>query len=878
MIGAYAIGTFEANYASDPWKEFAKHIDVAIISPIMAVDHKGNNIRTALQEIRATNPTTKIAVYGYDISFPGTNVFTQDYLANLKSNDWVARTSWPGGPWFEVDGPGSQVYSFEPYPGGSLGTADKAVGLTSNQYMAHWFVDAWLKNNEGGFAPSFSLGAYIYDLVDATFFDDTQANLRFPLDPTRGQPFPAGTVGNADIDKMNDLIQQGVVDRYTQTRAITGKEAWLNATFVGNGGGLNSFTTPPRLHNLAPGGVLEAIDGIYNQYGFDPIRNAFIVGNEEIPGPSQVAGFNYIEADGSADLMNVGSHGGQSNFSGQTIPGKEGVLFWFATYLNFAPTIGGAFHASIPFADGTGNYKPDDFVWHDIYSVNRSTGIPYTYPNVDAGRHYLGAALQDPQMLSPQSDGTYRREFQYGYAVVNPTTSTHQITFPQDVHIAGPGTLLPAGTSYSLPAQRGLVVVKVGAGQSTNQVTQTNSTPYTGTFVKPGYPRIAALYIGGDQGNYWTAADLLAKFSFSILSYWPGYRTHEGKTFGQVMQRMHSDNPNTMAFAYVNDNERDKTATTDSVYQKADQMHWWAYDGSGNIVNSVWEPPNFYETNNTPYVQKDSSGYDLPQWFAHWVYNAEYLAENSSIDGFFMDNVMSQPRVDADWNLNGTVDHPTDPSVQTAYQNGYVEYFNAMHSLIPGHFQLGNVACSSVSACPGYSVINGGLLEGMIGYSWSPDTWGGWTAMMNTYRNGMGIFGEPKLVEFGQVGGTTDYQGMRYGLTTTMMDDGYFSYEPDSAYGQPSWFDEYDGGGKLGTGYLGQALSNPPLTPYQNGVYRRDFQNGIVLVNPKGNGAQTIALGGTFKKISGTQDSNVNNGQSVTSVTLKDRDGIVLLK
>ncbi|MGH8327315.1 MAG: hypothetical protein ACRET2_11175, partial [Steroidobacteraceae bacterium] len=54
--------------------------------------------------------------------------------------------------------------------------------------------------------------------------------------------------------------------------------------------------------------------------------------------------------------------------------------------------------------------------------------------------------------------------------------------------------------------------------------------------------------------------------------------------------------------------------------------------------------------------------------------------------------------------------------------------------------------------------------------------------------------------------------------------------------------------------------------------------NGIALVNPKGNGTQTVQLGGTFVKIKGTQDPSVNNGQTVTSVTLNDRDGIILLR
>ena len=57
-------------------------------------------------------------------------------------------------------------------------------------------------------------------------------------------------------------------------------------------------------------------------------------------------------------------------------------------------------------------------------------------------------------------------------------------------------------------------------------------------------------------------------------------------------------------------------------------------------------------------------------------------------------------------------------------------------------------------------------------------------------------------------------------------------------------------------------------------MWRRDFDNGIVLVNPSGNGAKTVNLGGTFRKLSGTQPGN--NGAIVTSVTLADRDGIIL--
>ncbi len=60
-------------------------------------------------------------------------------------------------------------------------------------------------------------------------------------------------------------------------------------------------------------------------------------------------------------------------------------------------------------------------------------------------------------------------------------------------------------------------------------------------------------------------------------------------------------------------------------------------------------------------------------------------------------------------------------------------------------------------------------------------------------------------------------------------------------------------------------------------VFRRDFENGIVLANasplPK-----TIELGGTFRKIRGRQDTAINNGTNVNKVTLNGYDGVLLVR
>uniref|UniRef100_A0A832MKE0 CBM-cenC domain-containing protein n=1 Tax=Eiseniibacteriota bacterium TaxID=2212470 RepID=A0A832MKE0_UNCEI len=59
-------------------------------------------------------------------------------------------------------------------------------------------------------------------------------------------------------------------------------------------------------------------------------------------------------------------------------------------------------------------------------------------------------------------------------------------------------------------------------------------------------------------------------------------------------------------------------------------------------------------------------------------------------------------------------------------------------------------------------------------------------------------------------------------------------------------------------------------------LYRRDFQNGIVLVNPSGS-ALTAPLGRPFRKIAGTVDPVTNDGSTVTSVTVPARDAVFLI-
>jgi hypothetical protein len=142
--------------------------------------------------------------------------------------------------------------------------------------------------------------------------------------------------------------------------------------------------------------------------------------------------------------------------------------------------------------------------------------------------------------------------------------------------------------------------------------------------------------------------------------------------------------------------------------------------------------------------------------------------------------------------------------------------------------------------------------------------------MMERY-NGIAEHQPPRIVGFNIQGSPTDYRFFRYGYASCLLDDGYFSFtDKPREYSSVPWFDEYDH-------KLGIALSRPPAAAWSQGVWRRDFQNGVVLVNPT-TSAKTVELEPGLRRFAGNQDPVVNDGSAVGRLTLGPKDGIVLLR
>ena len=432
-------------------------------------------------------------------------------------------------------------------------------------------------------------------------------------------------------------------------------------------------------------------------------------------------------------------------------------------------------------------------------------------------------------------------------------------------------------------------------------VTVSNTAPITRS--GPRFPRLGAYPIGSPH-SYETAQfrDMALKYHVVIVNQWPGWQGGHGTLQFPTMASVMNDIRNrstvgTKMFIYVNNDAiSDPTASDDAYYpvwQKLNAESWWLYQ------NATTPPPvrsTFSNTqgtaNNTNFGPSDTAGKNWIRWKADFDYGFNVVgdannAPNPYVDGFFMDNVFWAPRVRGDWNRDGTTDcngasnfQPCNATEASWLRDGYRSYFDYIRSIWrpgtpgAGGLQAGNIADwgdPNADIVVYDQLLDGGVMEGMIGETWSVETQNGFISMMQWYRKMIDACRAPKLVIFGHDNWVSgNYQDMRYGLASTLMDDAYFYINASGGGYDPSnllWFEEFSFD-------LGYPIQPRQEAQWSQGVWRRDFDNGIVLVNPSGNGAKTVNLGGTFRKLSGTQPGN--NGAIVTSVTLADRDGIIL--
>ncbi len=291
------------------------------------------------------------------------------------------------------------------------------------------------------------------------------------------------------------------------------------------------------------------------------------------------------------------------------------------------------------------------------------------------------------------------------------------------------------------------------------------------------------------------------------------------------------------------------TSTQYKQFKSGIKSSWWLKDKNGKQV-SIW-----------PGTQALDLTGGWSDYLADWTVKNVLL--NGNFDGVFYDEVSAE----INWipNLNVT---------DAAWTNGLANLFTRTRQKSPKSIIVMN-GSSNDTLMP---LTNGRMFESF------PTPWeagGSWSEIEGRYlAQKSKVTGDPTFVinsNSNNTGNKTDYKKMRYGLTSTLLGDGYFGYDfGTESHGQTWYYDEYDT-------YLGEPVDGPEdlLTPgntkIKPSVWARDFDKGKAIVNSTTT-SQKVRLDGEYEKLHGTQDPTTNDGRIVSSITIPAEDGIVLLR
>ncbi|MCR4279912.1 MAG: putative glycoside hydrolase [Candidatus Komeilibacteria bacterium] len=354
-------------------------------------------------------------------------------------------------------------------------------------------------------------------------------------------------------------------------------------------------------------------------------------------------------------------------------------------------------------------------------------------------------------------------------------------------------------------------------------------------------PRLANYYLRWQITEHEAVA--LAKWDLLILDMQNQF------TSLSALRKIRESNPDIKILAYLTAQEvqtqHSKTTAANpwrQIYDQVNNHDLWLYDRGGKRI-SFWPGTNMIDVTQT----------EWQEWLPTFL--VENILQDEAWDGVFLDNSF------------GGVDHLGDTSITDQ------EWQTAMRQLISGlRARLASDQVIVVNSSSVYAdTTQGRLYEG-----W-PQVYGGnWRTNMIDALALREASLYPKTMILNTNTGNqytpANYKLMRYGLSSALLLDAYFSFDyGDQNHAQTWWYDEYDL-------YLGKPLgeaSNLAGSLNDYGIWRRDFDDGIVLLNSTSQD-QRIKLDGEYEKIKGTQDKIVNNGRLVTSIDLPAQDGIIM--
>ncbi len=336
------------------------------------------------------------------------------------------------------------------------------------------------------------------------------------------------------------------------------------------------------------------------------------------------------------------------------------------------------------------------------------------------------------------------------------------------------------------------------------------------------------------------------------------------KTFFSNIRKL---NPDIIILSYIPTVSWNDSSWTDPLHQAMFlniKPDWWLTDANGT-QKSVWPGTRALNLNT-----------DWVPYLAQHVKN-DVLA-TGLWDGVFYDEVQDSISWVGATDVNRDGVNDTAVQADALWVQNYKRLFQTTRALIGDE----PILITNGSSHPAFSpFVNGRMFET---FPSSHNTLSEWKNKTSEYLKLEQTSGYNAInfinVNTDNTGGNgtqNDYRSVRFGLTTTLLGNGYFGYDGGSYNHGVIWeYDEYEV-------FLGVSKSapintfNPQQTVMDSGVWHRDFAQGKIIVNATQQ-SQTIALNAEFEKLHGQQDPNTNDGSILSKVTIPSKDGIVLLR
>lgn len=422
-----------------------------------------------------------------------------------------------------------------------------------------------------------------------------------------------------------------------------------------------------------------------------------------------------------------------------------------------------------------------------------------------------------------------------------------------------PTTVIP--TQPTAPQQAPSTVPSPQPPPSTLPPTP-NTPPNTYQKLPGSYPRLA---------NYWVSSLKIGKSEAMSLTKWDliVVRHPTVDTEQEALKWIRKQNPNIKILAWINAG-LDRSI---QFFPEADES--WFLHYADDVSNPktpkerrvvLWT----MKADNTDIVglgmnpASDWSTY-LPQFVQ------EKLMSSGLFDGVFYDcpwEAMWKPRIDI--NNDGIPDSPG--IVNQLYQKGMTGLLKLTRELIgPEAIVFGNPGSEWGDNSPYWEYANGHMQENALGTQFGNS----WPKVWEIYQRNMKkpspplrmhwIAADTNDERYDQTNPRlppTELQKMRFGLGITLLGDGYFGFDQGSrgGHGHLWWFPEYDA--NLG-------LARGDAKERSDGIWIREFDNGIVVVNPTA-GEKIIDFENTYQDITtSTRSSHFG---------ILPRDGRILIK